>query len=59
MAKLMGWKDPKLIKLNGVTTSQIRKREKLSATPAYCFLKTEEQEADIPVVFRIKDDKGS
>ncbi|KLL02675.1 MAG: hypothetical protein MRERV_78c003 [Mycoplasmataceae bacterium RV_VA103A] len=31
--------DKKIITLQGITTSQIRTREKLSDTPAYCFLK--------------------
>ncbi|KLL02652.1 MAG: hypothetical protein MRERV_80c001 [Mycoplasmataceae bacterium RV_VA103A] len=48
--------DEKLITLTGITTSQIRTREKLSDTPAYCFLKTDQQEQDIPVIFRIKDE---
>ena len=44
-----------LITLQGYTTSQIRTREKLSNTPAYCFLKTDESKTDIPVIFRIKE----
>ena len=47
-----------LIVLRGFTTSQIRKREKLSDTPAYCFLKTDQQEQDIPVIFRIKENNN-
>ena len=49
----------KLTTLKGFTTSQVRKREKLSDTPAYCFLKTDQQEQDIPVIFRIKDGEQS
>jgi len=45
----------KLITLKGFATSQIRTREKLSDTPAYYFLKTKEQEKDIPIIFRIKE----
>jgi len=30
-----------IVILTGITTSQIRRREKLSDTPAYCFLKAE------------------
>jgi len=33
--------EKEIITLTGITTSQIRKREKLSDTPAYCFLKAE------------------
>jgi len=47
--------DKKLTTLKGFATSQVRKREKLSNTPAYCFLKTDEIETDIPVIFRIKE----
>lgn len=48
----------KLTTLKGLTTSQIWKREKLSDIPAYCFLKTDELEQDIPVVFRIKENNS-
>ncbi|CAG8728420.1 2071_t:CDS:2, partial [Ambispora leptoticha] len=37
-----------LITLRGITTSQVRTREKLSDTPAYCFLKADSQEQDVP-----------
>ena len=47
-----------LTTLQGFTTSQIRKREKLSDTPAYCFLKTSSQEQDIPTIFRIKENSS-
>ena len=47
-----------IITLKGITTSQIRTREKLSDTPAYCFLKTDELETDIPIIFRIKENKS-
>ncbi|CAG8667823.1 2446_t:CDS:1 [Cetraspora pellucida] len=60
--------DKKLITLTGITTSQIRTRAKLSDTPAYCFLKTDQQEQDqrlgnfdklpdIPIIFRIREQK--
>ena len=41
--------------LRGITTSQVWKREKLSDTPAYCFLKPDEKEGDIPTIFRTKE----
>jgi hypothetical protein len=48
-------KEKKLITLRGTTTSQIRKRERLSDTPAYCFLKTDSQAEDIPTIFRTQE----
>lgn len=51
--------EKKLITLTGITTSKVWERKKLSDTPAYCFLKTDEREEDIPVIFRIKYEKNS
>ena len=46
----------KLITLTGITTSQINQAPKAkNPYPARVFLKTEKQEQDIPVFFRIKD----
>jgi len=54
-----------LITLKGITTSQVNSGNKASRTqgqypyPARVFLKTERQEKDIPIFFRIKDEKDN
>ena len=54
-----------LITLQGITTSQVNSGHKAHRThgqypyPARVFLKVEGQEEDIPVFFRIKDEKGN
>ena len=53
-------KRKELVILRGITTSQIN--QALKATnpyPARVFLKTDNQEQDIPVFFRIKEKKES
>ena len=55
----------KLITLTGITTSQVNSGHKAHRTqgqypyPARVFLKVEGQEEDIPVFFRIKDEKDN
>ncbi|CAI2162256.1 13537_t:CDS:2 [Funneliformis geosporum] len=52
--------EKQLITLTGITTSQINQALKIkNPYPARVFLKVDNQEQDIPVFFRIKDQKGN
>ena len=52
--------EKKLITITGITTSQINQALKADKPyPARVFLRVDQQEADIPVFFRMKDSQGN